>query len=74
MNTTQFNNFLASVEEVAANLEDLTDEMLPLLLDLSKQLAYMVNLEIKERDEILNAPDLNDGEPDECLEVFNQDK
>ncbi len=50
MNTATFTQFLDKVEEVAANLDEVPDELL-------KQLSYLVLLEIKEREEKLTEDD-----------------
>lgn len=69
MDTKSFTQFLDQVEEVAANLDEIPDELL-------KQLSYLVLLEIKERKEKAELEEFaegDSGEPDECLEAFSKD-
>lgn len=66
MNTATFTQFLDKVEEVAANLDEVPDELL-------KQLSYLVLLEIKERKEKLTEDDADVFEPDEVAEAFSKD-
>jgi len=67
MNTKSFTQFLEQVEEVAANLDEIPDGLL-------KQLAYLIFLEIKEREEKVVENTADVFEPDEIAEAFNQDK
>lgn len=67
MDTKSFTQFLDQVEEVAANLDEIPDELL-------KQLSYLVLLEIKEREEKLTEDNADVFEPDEIAEAFNQEK
>lgn len=70
MNTKSFTQFLEQVEEVAANLDCIPSNLL-------EQLSYLVLTEIKERKENAELQEFTEGsvgEPDECLEAFNQEK
>lgn len=49
MTKETFTAFLASLEEVAANLDDIPDDMLPELLALAQQFSYLVQTETDER-------------------------
>jgi len=49
MTKETFRMFLDSIEEVSANLDDIPDDMLPELLALAQQFAYLVRVESEER-------------------------
>lgn len=49
MTKETFRMFLDSIEAVSANLDDIPDDMLPELLALAQQFAYLVRTESEER-------------------------
>ncbi len=51
MNKESIVLFLENIENVAASLDEVPDEMLPHLFDLAKQFEYLVRLEVEARED-----------------------